>query len=128
MEHPYILPFITQRMKEMGFEKFHFETIRVKNLPLGPYALDLFSNDIISNNRYSNRVAEIDASNQFLFLVEKTVNTDLKITSDTGYLLPSEGVDYSNYTFHNFKEFTGQVFISSFSSFDLEFIKVNPYD
>lgn len=128
MEHPYLISKIEQRMAEIGFTKFHYDTIRVKNIPIGPYALDIFSNDIIQNNRYGNRVAEIDASNQYLYLIEKTINADLKITSDTGYLLPSEVANYNNYTFHNFKEFTGQIFITSLSDFDIEFLKVTPYE
>ena len=128
MEHSYLISKIEQRMTEMGFTKFHYDTIHVKNVPFGPYALDIFSNDIIQNNRYSNRVAEIDASNQFLYLIDKNINADLKITSDTGYLLPSEVASYSTYTLHNFKEFTGQIFITSLNDFDIEFLKVTPYE
>lgn len=128
MEHPYILPYIEQRMLEMGFEKFHYETVKILNTSIGPYSLDSDTGDIKTDNRYSQYVKEIDASNQFYFLVEKVVNPDLKITSDTGYLLPNEALNYSNYTFHSFKEFTGQIFITSSSSFNLEFVRVAPYD
>lgn len=129
MEHPYILPYIEQRMSEMGFEKYHYETIRVENLPWGVYSFLPYTDmELATDNRYSQYVKEIDASNQFYFLVEKVVNPDLKITSDTGYLLPSEALNYSNFTFHSFKEFTGQIFITSSSAFSLEFVRVAPYD
>lgn len=127
MEQSYIIAKINQRMEELGYTKFHYESIRIKNIPYGPYALDFFSNEIIQNNRYGSMVAEIDASNQFYYLVDKMVNPDLKITSDTGYLLPSEISTYGTNTIHNLKEFTGQIFITSLNNFDLEFLKVTPY-
>lgn len=128
MEHPYILKYIEQRMLEMGFNKFHYETTRVQNLPLNPYNLDILTNEVTDNDRYGSFVAEIDASNQFYYLVEKTISPTLKITSDTGYLLPSEAANYSAYTFHNFREFTGQIFITDLAPFDLEFIRAIPYE
>lgn len=128
MEHPYILPYIKQRLTEMGFQKFHYDTVRIESLPLNAYVLDMVTNVVTDNNRYGSHVAEIDASNQFYYLVEKTISPTLKITSDTGYLLPSEAANYSNYTFHNFREFTGQIFITDLASFDLEFIRAIPYE
>ncbi len=132
MEHPYIIPYLEQRMKEMGFKKFHFETVVVNNINFGNYGfgsgLDLFWEVLQSDNRYGKYVKQIDASNHFYYLVKKTVSSDLKITSDTGYLLPSESVDYSNYTFHNFREFTGQIFITDTAPFELEFIRAIPYE
>lgn len=129
MEHPYILPYIEQRMKEMGFKKFHFDTVIVKNLDFkSSYTVDFFTDNLVGFNRYGNYYNEIDASNQFYYLVKKVVTTDLKITSDTDYLPITESAKYSTYTFHNFKEFTGQIFITDSAEFELEFIRATPYE
>jgi hypothetical protein len=131
MEHPYILPHIEQRMQEMGFKKFHFETVIVKSLGFfagaGGYNINYVTGEI-SKNRYGQRVAEIDASNQFYYLVQKVVSSDLKIISDTDCLTKDEVLKYSTYTFHNFKEFTGQIFITDSAGFELEFIRATPYE
>lgn len=128
MEHPYILNYIQQRMQELGINKFHFDSNLVNNIPFGPFSQDAIIGTVDTDERYGQRVAKIDASNQYLYLVQKTVPADLKITSDTGYLMPSESANYSNYTFHNFREFTGQVFITSGADFELEFVRVTPYE
>jgi len=133
MEHPYILPYITQRMKELGHDKFHYETVRVKR----ELAIDPVSNvfyDYITfpgspPYQFSNRKFYILAHNQYYFIVEKTVDPTLTIKSDTGCLTMDEAINYSNYTFFNFKEFTGQIYFEqAIQPIDIEFIKCTPYN
>lgn len=134
MEHPYILPFIEQRMKELGHTNFHYESVRLTvNDAIEPSS-DVFYDQVT----YVSPVARplqftadnfyIMAHNQYYFLVEKTVPASLEIVSDSDCLTPEEATNYSNYTFFNFKEFTGQIFLKAAVSIELEFVKCTPYN
>ena len=111
----YLLAYIKQRMREMGFSKFHFEAVRVTE-------------------------PRIEAYNQFYYLVSKTVPATLVITSDTNIF--NEAVSYNSYNFYQIQEFTGLIEITQgvivlfpipididpipLFPIDLEFIKVVP--
>lgn len=103
----YLLAYITQRMNEMGFPKFHFEAVHA----------------FVEDTKM-----KIEAYNQFYYLVSKAVPASLVIASDTNIFIEA-GV-YSSYNFYQVQEFTGLIEISQTLVFvDLEFIKVVPvYD
>ncbi len=137
MEHPYILPYIKQRMAELGHTKFHFESVKVDLKKALEPVSDVFYDYkqgtvpppyLPPQVQFSLTKFYLLAYNEYYFLVEKTVPTSLRITSDTGCLTANEALNYSNYTFFNFKEFTGQIFFEAFPfAINLEFIKCTPY-
>ncbi len=107
-KHPYIEKYIAQRMKELGHEHYHYETIR----PYEP------TSQLI-----------IDASNEFYYLVDDNIDPTLQILSDNEPLLASESAIFGSFTFHGFREFTGQIIISQLPpGFAYEFIRATPYD
>lgn len=138
MESPYILPYIKQRLAELGFnsDEFHYETVRISKKDAIEPVSDVYYNFLAQSplicqptNQFTGTKFYLLANNQFYFLVEKTAPIGLTIISDTGCLTPKEATDYSSYTFFNYKEFTGQIFFEKTSpgDIDLEFIRCTPY-
>ncbi len=100
----YLLKYIAQRMCEMGFTDYRFESVRIVS---------------------ETDKVQINAYNEFYYLVSKTVPVSLVIASDTNIF--NEAVAYNNYNFYQIQEFTGLIEISqSVIGIDLEFIKVIP--
>lgn len=100
----FLLKYIAQRMCEMGFTDYRFEAVRI--------ALE------------ADKV-QINAYNQFYYLVSKTVPATLVIASDTNIF--NEAAAYNSYNFYQIQEFTGLIEISQgVVGIDLEFIKVIP--
>ena len=104
MENGHI-EYIRTRMKEMGHNSFHAETI-IKEIKAG------------------EALCQVKAYNEHLFLVSETVPNGVTILSDTFVLKGSEyygnrGIPY---------EFRGHVIISSgnIPDFTLEFIRATP--
>jgi hypothetical protein len=101
----FLIAYITQRMKEMGFCNFHFEPVRIAN------DTELFI---------------IKAYNEYYYLVGKTVPSTLVIQSDTNIF--NEAATYSNLNFYQIQEFTGLIeILYENSPYELEFIRVTPY-
>lgn len=98
-----LIAYIAQRMRELGFEDYSFEPIRVTD-PTG---------DKI-----------IDANNEYYYLVAKTVDASLIIRSDTNIF--NEAADYGTFNFYGIQEFTGQIAISQLIPIDLEFVRAIP--
>lgn len=96
----FLLAYIALRMKEMGFEDYTFELVRVKG------------------------VSEIDATNEYYYLTSKAVFASLIIRSDTNIF--NEAADYSTFNFYGIQEFTGQILITQTEPIDLEFMRVIP--
>ena|ERR1051326_6849287 len=100
----FLLAYITQRMCEMGFTKFHFEPVRI------------FVNALTT---------QIQAYNEFYYLSGKGVPASLIIISDTNIF--NESPDYPDFNYYGIQEFTGLIEISQeLSPISLEFVKVVP--
>lgn len=95
--------YIRQRMAEMGYEKYHWEAIRIQSTAV-PFT--------------------INGYNEFYYLVSKTVELDLVIISDTRVF--TEAASYSNFNYYNIQEFSGAIKISQAQAIDYEFIRVVP--
>lgn len=138
MEAPYIEKYIKQRMAELGYseKEYHYESVRV-NLdvavePSSPFYYNFQSGGVQAAPtvpQFTPQKFYLLADNEYYFLVEKTVDPTLVIISDTGCLTKKEAQNYSNYTFFNYKEFTGQIFFECAlpGIIDLEFIRCTPY-
>lgn len=100
----YIMAYIKQRMTEMGFPKYHFEPVHV----------------FVNANK-----AQIQAYNEFYYLLNKIVPGNLVIASDTNIF--NEAATYNSYTFYRVQEFSGLIEISQGAApIDLQFLKVVP--
>lgn len=99
----YVFDYIKQRMAEMGYEKFHWEAVRI-----------LSGTGNIAVNAY----------NEFYFLVAKTVEPDLIILSDTEVFNEASG--YAKFSCYHYKEFSGEITIMQVNPVDCEFIRVIP--
>ncbi|MGQ0829401.1 MAG: hypothetical protein ACT4ON_13515 [Bacteroidota bacterium] len=102
MDH-YVLEYIKQRMRELSFEDYTFQAIRIK-----PTGLSTF----------------INAQNEYYYLVAKEIPSSVLITSDTN--IWNESDDYEDFNFYGIQEFTGQIKIAATVPIDLEFIRVVP--
>lgn len=101
----YIIEHIRNRMKEMGFERFHFE----------PVFITASSNNL-----------EIKAYNEYYYLLNSTVPSDLVISSDTNVF--NEAASYSVMRLYRLQEFTGLIEIKQGTRrIQLEFMRVLPY-
>lgn len=103
----YIFDYIKQRMTEMGYEKYHWEAVRMQG-----------------NDEGEREIKTINAYNEFYFLVAKTVEPDLVIFSDTEVF--NEAADYAKFSCYNYKEFSGEIKIKQLIPVDYEFIRVIP--
>ncbi len=100
----YILSYISQRMREMGFAEFHFETVHVVS---------------------ATNTLQIQAYNEYYYLISEYLPSGLIITSDTNIFNDSEIYYYFN--FYRTQEFTGLIEINSGTiPVDLEFVRVIP--
>lgn len=103
MEH-YVLEYIKQRMRHLGFEDYSFQTVRVQS--------PVFS-------------ILINAQNEYYYLAAKTVHESTVITSDMNIWIESE--NYEDFNFHTVQEFTGSIQITCDIPIDIEFIRVVPH-
>lgn len=100
----FLLAYISQRMCEMGFSEFHFEPVHI--------AAD-------ADN------LQIQAYNEYYYLVSLSVPSGLIIASDTNIFNESE--DYPSFNLYKIQEFTGLIEINQgYTPINLEFIKVIP--
>ena len=99
------ISFIRSRMKEIGHDSFHAETI-IKEVKAG------------------ETLSQIKAYNEHLFLISESIPNGVTILSDTYVLKGSEHYGSMNVPY----EFRGHVIITSGSipDFILEFIRVTP--
>lgn len=100
----FLIAYIAQRMKEMGFADFSFEPVRVKE-------------------------DQINAGNEYYYLVAASITSpSLIIRSDTNIF--TEAVDYNKFNFYGLQEFTGIITLSEEDPInypiDYEFIRVIP--
>ncbi|OFY84128.1 MAG: hypothetical protein A3F72_19815 [Bacteroidetes bacterium RIFCSPLOWO2_12_FULL_35_15] len=91
-------------MKEMGFDDFSFEPIRVKE-------------------------DQINAGNEYYYLVAASIiSPSLIIRSDTNIF--TEAADYNKFNFYGLQEFTGMITLTETDPvnfpIDYEFIRVVP--
>ncbi len=96
--------YFAQRMKEMGFDDFSFEPVRV-------------------------REDQINASNEYYYLVAASINSpSLIIRSDTNIF--TESADYNKFNYYGLQEFTGIITLTETDldkyPIDYEFIRVIP--
>lgn len=109
MDGAYLIEFIKQRMRDLGYSDYTFTAVRFYPTAVGGNA----------------RLNYIDAYNEHYFLVSKTVPSDIQIVSDTNVF--DEGAFYADFNFYNIQEFTGRIkIISPTTDIDLEFIQVIP--
>lgn len=132
MEHPFILDYIKQRMTELGHEKYHFEAVKVNwdyVRTKDPNSNIFYNVNASYNAQFSADKFYVISHNEYYFITEKTAPQGLRIVSDSGVLNLEDQNNYANYTFFNYKEFTGQIFfeITNGQVINLEFIKVTPY-
>ena len=100
----YLLEYVKQRMNEMGFEKFHYEPIRV-----------------LANATRT----EVKAYNEYYYLLSKSVQPTLVIKSDTNIF--NEANAYYAFNYYRIQEFTGLIEISqAVAPIDLQFLRVVP--
>ncbi len=104
----FLLAYVSQRMKAMGFDNYTFEPIRVTKTALFGFQVDL----------------TIDAYNEYYFLISEMVEPTLIIRSDTNIF--NESADYSSFQYYGIQEFTGSIQITQAVSIDLEFLRVIP--
>lgn len=135
MNEAFIIAFITQRMKELGFTDFHYESVKV-NLsnaiePSDDANYNYVSHTVLTRpKQFSATKFHIMAHNEFYFLVERNLDVNLTIIADNDQLTGKEAADYSNTNLFQMKEFTGQIFLETTTSpgaIDVEFIKCTPY-
>lgn len=105
----FVLAYIAQRMKEMGFENYTFEPVRVNS------ALTSVS---------------VNATNEYFYLIPKYIASNtLIIRSDTN-IFSQAATNYNDFNLLGIQEFTGIVTLSdtAFADFpiDYEFIRVIP--
>lgn len=96
--------YFAQRMKEMGFDDFSFEPVRV-------------------------RENQINASNEYYYLVAASITSpSLIIRSDTNIF--TESADYNKFNYYGLQEFTGIITLTEDDPdtypIDYEFIRVIP--
>ena len=104
----FLMSMIAQRMREMGFDEYSFEPYR---------ALDLTASKL-----------QINANNEYYYLVAKTVVATLEITSDTNVFTTQEAAQYANFNYFGMQEFTGTIDIlrGAGIGIDVEFMRVIP--
>ncbi len=102
MDH-FLLAYIAQRMKELGFADYTFEAVRVKD-------------------------AQITATNEYYYLIAKSIlSSTLIIRSDTNIF--NESGDYNNFYLYGIQEFTGVISLTDSNinyPIDYEFLRVIP--
>ncbi|TAL55246.1 MAG: hypothetical protein EPN86_03450 [Nanoarchaeota archaeon] len=98
------MAFINQRMAEMGFKGFHFETEHLVDA----------ANSMI-----------VPAYNEFYYLVSKSIPLNTVIKSDTNIFNDVAG--YLDYNYHKVQEFSGLIEIIQTTPVNLEFVRVMPY-
>jgi hypothetical protein len=96
--------YFAQRMKEMGFDDFSFEPVRV-------------------------REEQVNASNEYYYLVAASISSpNLIIRSDTTIF--TEAADYNKFKYYGLQEFTGMITLTETDQdnypIDYEFIRVIP--
>jgi len=96
----FLLAYIAQRMREMGFKDYTFEPVRVQS-------------------------GQVDATNEYYYLVAKIVSDTLVIRSDAKVF--EEAADYSNFNYYGMQEFTGVITLEdTVNAIDYEFVRVIP--
>lgn len=103
MTEGYLNRYISQRMREMGFKKYHFESVA-----------------IIVKGREVNFIA---AYNEYYYLVATTLPKETLIVGDTHFLLAK---DFDKLTYARLHEFTGNITIETQVDCTIEFIRVIP--
>lgn len=107
----YVLEFIKQRMRDLGYDDYTWKAIRLKP-----------SDDLggVVN------VFEQPAYNEYYYLVSAELAGELVIVGDTSVFNESVS-DYANFNYYQIREFTGLIRIQSpIEDIDLEFIVATP--
>lgn len=100
MDSNFIIPYIEQRMKEMGYDNYHFEPVHFFG---------------------SASPQTIDAYNEFYYLMTSPLPSGYKIISDSH----SFNDNSSQLGISGIQEFSGKIKITALSgTIDLEFIRV----
>lgn len=100
----FLIAYITQRLREMGYKTFHFEPVRI----------------FINANK-----AIVEAYNEYYYLTSKTVPVGLVIASDTNIF--NEAANFPDFTYYGLQEFSGLIEISQPAApIDIQFMKVVP--
>lgn len=99
----YLLSFIRHRMEEMGYSKYHFETVLVELVGAGAKK-------------------EIKAYNEYYYLISKSVPDNTVIASDMHYF---KAKDYGDCVLHGIQEFSGMITaVRDAADAKLEFVRV----
>jgi hypothetical protein len=103
MTEGYLLDFIRERMREMGYKSFHHEPVLISVKQKDPFF--------------------IAAYNEFYYLVSLNLPDSLLIAGDTDVLYTK---NFQLQTYTRLKEFTGNITIESPQDYNIEFIRVIP--
>lgn len=134
MNEAYILDSIRQRMAELGYTNYHWEAVKITYKdaiePTSAYYFDYASYTPFDSARYQVKTTEfnISAHNQYYFLVSKTLDPKLTIVADNEILSNEDANSFSDTSFFQIKDFTGQIFFKTTGSdpINIEFIKCTP--